>query len=93
MRLSCAADPRTAHPDFMAKLEALYSGFYASPTLVRAVYEGPDEKLGKAIIDLFEQQPDHDIALGDLPLKPTAKEPERVPRRRHKKRGHGRYRR
>lgn len=94
MRVSCATNPATMHESLPHNLDILGVGYYASATLLRAVYEGPDEKIGNAVISLFEAQPEHEVCIGDLPPAPARTKPELVPKQNKKhKRGHGRYKR
>lgn len=61
MKLSCAAMLSPTSDTLLEKLEKLPVTPIITPSLIRVVYEGPDKTLGLTIIELFEEEPEHDI--------------------------------
>lgn len=71
MRISCSAPVNKCRPSLADDISKLGIEPIVTAAVVRAVYEGPDEELGQAIIDLFVQEEEHEICMGDLPIAKT----------------------
>lgn len=61
MRVTCSVSRANASPGLPNKIDALGVPPIITNFVIRAVYDGPDRKLGEAIVDLFAQEKDHDI--------------------------------
>lgn len=82
MRVTCAVSRVNASPGLPNKIDALGIPPIITNTIIRAVYEGPDRKLGEAIIALFEQEKDHDIYVDYDKNELSAKEKHAARQRR-----------
>lgn len=61
MRVTCACPTKTASEHLAENLAALGIKPIITPCVIRAVYEGPDRKLGEAILDLYQYELDHEV--------------------------------
>lgn len=60
-RVSCGVPIGKASPQLVSKIEELGIKPITTCVIVRAVYEGPDEALGRKIVELFKQEDTEDI--------------------------------
>lgn len=63
MRVSCGCAVSTASPTLTQTLEQMGIQPIITSQVVRAVYEGDDEKFGQQIVNLFEREEDHTITV------------------------------
>lgn len=64
MRVSCSStlgEHDSARNVLTERIKMLGLQPVITPILIRAVYEGPDQKLGYKLVDLFEHERDHEI--------------------------------
>lgn len=61
VRVSCGVPIDKASPQLVSKIEELGIKPIITCIIVRAVYEGPDEALGRKIVELFQQENTEDI--------------------------------
>lgn len=63
MRVSCAVPVDMATSTLVEKLRAMGITPIITPSVIRAVYEGPDRGLGEAIVELYAHEADHTITV------------------------------
>lgn len=63
MRVSCACPTDLASQGLVDELTALGINPIVTSQVIRAVYEGPDRKVGEAIVTLYEKEKDHDVTV------------------------------
>lgn len=63
MRVSCGVPANLASDTLVHKLQILGIEPVVTPSVIRAVYEGPDRTLGEAIVELYAHEVDHDITV------------------------------
>lgn len=61
VRVSCGVPIDKASPQLVSKIKELGVKPIITCVIVRAVYEGPDEALGRKIVELFKQEDTEDI--------------------------------
>lgn len=61
VRVSCGVPIEKASPQLVSKIKELGVQPIITCIIVRAVYEGPDEALGRKIVELFQQEDTEDI--------------------------------
>lgn len=61
MQVSCSCPVNLASDTLVHKLEVLGVKPIITSEVIRAVYEGPDRKLGEAIVEIYAHEADHDI--------------------------------
>lgn len=61
MRVSCACPANMATDTLIERIRLLGIQPIVTPQVVRAVYEGPDKKLGTSIVEMFSHEADHEI--------------------------------
>lgn len=77
MQLTCAVPVDKASDDFIAKLGELGITPIVTSVVIRAVYDGDDEKLADKIIALYEKEPYHDI----VSIRPEKRDKKKKKRR------------
>lgn len=63
MRVSCGCPANMATDTLVERLQTLGLHPIVTSQVIRAVYEGPDRKLGEAIVEIFAHEADHDITV------------------------------
>lgn len=61
VRVSCGVAIGKASPELVNKIEDLGLQPIVTCVIIRAVYEGPDEALGRKIVGLFKREDTNDI--------------------------------
>lgn len=63
MRVSCGCPIKTATDGLVDEIEGLGITPIVTNQVIRAVYEGPDKRIGEAIVELFSREIDHDVTV------------------------------
>lgn len=63
MRVDCGCPAKLASSTLVDKLKTLGVQPIVTPSVIRAVYEGPNRSVGEAIVEIFAHEADHDITV------------------------------
>lgn len=76
MRVSCACPKATATDTLVDRLASLGLQPIVTSQVIRAVYEGPDKRIGEAIVEIYSHECDHEIN-----VQYTKEEQEKIERK------------